>query len=71
MLEWTMQRIYRDTRNTESFLEAEKDVHINKKKDEGIIKNFSNWADNSGYLLFLLEFENIDDFTKLWADEEY
>ena len=72
MLEWTNAKdISRFKKYGEFSRSGRGAAYWQKKKDEGIVKNFSNWADNSGYLIFWVEFENIDDFAKLWADEEY
>jgi len=41
-----------------------------KMEKEGIVKT-SGWADNTGHIVNWLEFENMEAFAKLWADEEY
>ena len=46
-------------------------VFWEKKLEEGIVKNMSQWADNTGYIIFWAEFENMEAFAKLWSDEEF
>jgi hypothetical protein len=46
-------------------------VYWEKKVEEGIVKNISQWADNTGHLILWIEFVDIDAFAKLWADEEF
>ena len=41
-----------------------------KKIDEGFFKA-SQWSDNMGHIVGLLEFEDMDAFTKLWLDEGF
>jgi hypothetical protein len=44
---------------------------LQKWKKEGIIKSSSSWADNTGLIVGLWEFENAEAFSKLWGQEEF
>jgi hypothetical protein len=45
--------------------------YFQKKEKEGLFKNRSGWADNTGTLISLTELENADAFAKLWSDVEF
>ncbi len=42
-----------------------------KKLVEETNVKFSDWADNTGHIISWLEFENMEDFAKLWNNEEW
>ena len=44
---------------------------VERWKKEGIIQRTSGWADNTGLILGLWEFENAEAFSKLWGTEEF
>jgi len=45
--------------------------YIEKKQKEGIKLKVSGWADNTGHMIGWWEFETMDDFAKIWNDEEF
>ena len=45
--------------------------YFEKKKEEGIIKEYGFWTDNTGHVVFLILFENEGNFAKIWGDEEF
>ena len=36
-----------------------------------VIKNWKGWADSTGHIISLWEFESMEDFAKLWDDIEF
>jgi hypothetical protein len=43
---------------------------LQKMIKEGVAKT-SGWTDNTGHLVGWWEFENLEAYAKLWADEEF
>lgn len=37
----------------------------------GVIKSTRGWADGSGHIINMTEFESMEDFAKLWNDIEF
>lgn len=42
-----------------------------KKRKEGIKLKMTSWSDNTGHIVGWMEFETMDDFSKLWEDKEW
>jgi len=42
-----------------------------RRVKEGIVKSYGSWTDGSGHMIFWVEFENVERFSKLWSDKEY
>ena len=42
-----------------------------RKLEEGIVKNISSWADNTGHIVVFIEFENGENLGKFLGDEEF
>jgi len=34
-------------------------------------KNLGGWSDNPGWVLWIAEFESMEEFSKVWSNEEY
>ena len=45
--------------------------YYDKKVKEGVKWKASGWADGSGLMLALHEFDTLEDFNKVWGDEEF
>ena len=45
--------------------------YYEKKVKDGVKRKPSVYTDGSGLMLVLHEFETLDDFNKVWGDEEY
>jgi len=41
------------------------------KKDKEVKMKRSGWSNGSGVVIFWWEFETLEDFNKLWGDEEF
>ena len=41
------------------------------KKDKEVNMNRSGWSDGSGTVITWMEFETLEDFNKVWGDEEF
>ena len=41
------------------------------KVKEGVVKNITSWADNTGHIILWAEFDSIDSVGKLWKDEGF
>jgi len=41
------------------------------KKDKEVKMNRSGWSDGSGTVISWMEFETLEDFNKVWGDEEF
>ena len=44
--------------------------YIDKKSEEGVLKR-TCFTDNTGHLMSLMEFEDMETLAKLWNDEKY
>ena len=45
--------------------------YYEKKREEGIKWEMSGWSDNTGHMIGWHEFETVEDFAKIWNDEEF
>jgi len=43
---------------------------MKKLMDEGLLK-MKGWADSTGRIIYWFEFENMEAFGKMWADQEF
>jgi len=42
-----------------------------KKREEGVKWEITGWSDNTGHIVGWWEFETMEDFAKIWTDEEF
>jgi hypothetical protein len=43
-----------------------------EKKHEGVEYEFlGGWSDNPGCVMYVYEYESVEEFSKVWSDEEY
>lgn len=43
-----------------------------QKKHEGVkFKDLGGWSDNPGCVMFVTEYESMEEFSKVWSDEEF
>ena len=45
--------------------------YFEKQQKDGNIKEYSFWSDNTGHVVFLMFFENEENFAKVWGDEDF
>ena len=45
--------------------------YAEKKTKEGVKWKRASWADGSGLMLAWYEFESLEDFNKVWGDDEF
>ena len=45
--------------------------YYDKRVKEGVKWKISGWSDGSGLMLGLHEFDTLEDFNKVWGDEEF
>ena len=70
MLEWDTPK---DDKRWEAYWKQSEVIipYFEGKKKDGIIREYSFWADNTGHVIFLAFFENEDNFAKLWGDADF
>ena len=70
LFEWDTPK---DDKRWKDYWEHSKDSlpYFEKKKNEGLIKHYGLWSDNTGHVVFLVFFEDENKFAKVWGDEEF
>jgi len=70
MIEWDTPKD--DKRWKEYWEHSEKTIpYLEKMHKEGAIKQYSFWSDNTGHVVFLIFFDNEQNFAKVWGDEKF
>jgi hypothetical protein len=62
----------KDEERRKKYTEIMRDTALRERFDKlGVIKSRKGWADGTGHIISLMEFESMEDFAKLWNDIEF
>jgi hypothetical protein len=62
----------KDEERRKKYAELTNDTALRERFEKlGVIKSMKGWADGTGHIISLWEFESMEDFTKLWNDMEF
>jgi hypothetical protein len=69
--EWENAKDERLKKYYDTDLAAERIAYWEKKIKEGIVKSINGYSDNFGHLVYIAEFENMENLAKIVDDDEY
>jgi hypothetical protein len=62
----------KDEERRKKYAEITRDTAMRERFEKlGNIKSIMGWADGTGHIISLWEFESMEDFAKLWNDIEF
>ena len=71
LVEWDNPKEEERLEKRYKFTREVTDPYWQEKMEEGIVKDVSDWADNTGHRIKWIKFESMDNFAKIWGENEY